>query len=69
MRMNELNVQITYFRGKNHLMNIKDFKLKLPPLISHGTFMTYKKTLEMYESHCKRNFIAQIPSLIKQKAL
>ena len=67
--MNEVAVNITYYHKKNHLLNIKEFKLKLPPLISHGTFMTYRETLISYEKHCKRNFISQIPSLLKKKVL
>jgi len=63
--MNEVSVTITYFHRKSHLLNISNFKLKMPPFISHGTFASFKKTLEGYEGHCKRNFIAQIPSLIK----
>lgn len=69
MRMNEVSMNITYYHKNNHLLNIKEFKLKLPPHISHGTFMTYKDNLILYEKHCKRNFISQIPSLLKKKVL
>jgi len=69
MRMNEVSVNITYYHKKSHLLNIKEFKLKLPPLISHGTFLTYRETLLSYEKHCKRNFISQIPDIFKKKFL
>jgi len=63
MRINEIKVQISYFHAHHHLLNIRDFKLKMPPYISHGTFATFRKALESYETHSKRNFISQIPEL------
>lgn len=41
----------------------------MAPFIRHGKFVTFKKIFEKYEHHCKKNFISQIPSLIKQKFL
>jgi len=61
-------MQISYFHTKNHLLNIKEFQLKMPPYISHGKFATYRNALELYESHAKRNFISQIPNLLIRKA-
>jgi hypothetical protein len=40
----------------------------MPPYISHGNYATYRKALELYENHAKRNFISQIPNLLIRKA-
>ncbi len=64
-RMNEIMVSITYFHKKNSFFNSKDLKIKLTPFIRHQKFNTYKRLFEKYENHCKKNFIKQIPSLIK----
>lgn len=67
--MNEISVQITYFRKKGSWSNITNLKLKLPPYISHGKFITMRQALGIYESHCKSNFIQSIPNLLRQKTL
>jgi hypothetical protein len=41
----------------------------MPAYISHGTFQTFRKSLEAYEHHSKRNFIGQIPNLMMRKVL
>ena len=69
MRINEIQVQISYFHAPHHILNIRDFKLKMPAYISHGSFTTFRKALEAYEHHSKRNFISQIPNLLMRKAL
>ncbi|CDW78547.1 UNKNOWN [Stylonychia lemnae] len=69
MRMNEINVSITYFQNKNSFFNTKNLKIKMAPFIRHGKFVTFKKIFEKYERHCKQNFISQIPNLIKQRFL
>ena len=68
-RMNEIMVSITYFHEKNSFFNSKDLKIKLTPFIKHQKFNTFKRLFEKYENQCKKNFIRQIPSLIKQKLL
>lgn len=68
-RMNEVMVSITYFHQKNSFFNSKDLKIKLTPFIRHGKFINFKRLFEKYENHCKKNFIKQIPSLLKQKFL
>lgn len=67
--MNEVMVSITYFHKKNSFFNSKDLKIKLTPFIRHGKFVNFKRLFDKYEGHCKKNFIKQIPSLIKQKFL
>ena len=67
--MNEIMVSITYFHKKNSFFNSKDLKVKLTPFIRHGKFINFKRLFEKYENHCKKNFIKQIPSLLKQKFL
>ena len=69
MRINEIQVQISYYHAPTHIANIKNFQLKMPAFISHGTFTTFRKALESYERHSKRNFISQIPNLIGRKFL
>lgn len=51
-------------------MNIKSkpIKLKMPPYISHGTFSTFRIALDIYERHCRRNFINQIPNFLFRTA-
>ena len=69
-RINEIKVEIIYFHKKDHLMNIKSkpIKLKMPPYISHGTFSTFRVALDIYEKHCRRNFINQIPNFLFRTA-
>ena len=69
MRMNEIGVSITYYHNKNSFFNSKDLKIKIIPFIRHGKFVTFKRIFEKYGHHCKKHFISQIPSLIKQKFL
>lgn len=67
--MNEIGVSITYHHNKNSFFNSKDLKIKIDPFIRHGKFVTFKRIFEKYEHHCKKNFISQIPSLLKQRFL
>lgn len=67
--MNEIVVSITYFHSKNSFFNTKNLKIKINPFIRHGKFVAFKKIFEKYENHCKKNFISQIPSLLKQRFL
>ena len=68
MRINEIQVKISYHhRDNRHILNLRDFQLKMPPFISHGTLATFRKMLETYETHSRRNVISQIPDLFMRK--
>ena len=68
-RMNEIQMKIDYFHDKNSFLNSKDLRIKLTPFISHYKFLPGKKMFDIYEGHCKRVFISQIPNILKQKFL
>lgn len=67
--MNEIGVSLTYFHDKNSFFNTKDLKIRIIPFIRHAKFVTFKGIFVKYEGHCKKSFISQIPSLLKQKLL
>ena len=67
--MNEISVHITYFHKKNSWLNIKNLRLKVPPYINHGKFQTMRRTLDLYESFCRKNLIDNIPNLWRAKTL
>jgi len=69
MRMNEIEVWLTYFHSKSSFINTKELKLKVTPFIRHGKFATPKKIFDKYKSHCKKALVGQIPSILKQKFL
>ncbi len=68
-RLNEIAVSITYHHNKSSFLNTKDLKVRLAPFIRHGKFVSFRKIFEKTEGHMKKQFVAQIPSLIKQKFL
>jgi hypothetical protein len=68
-RMNEIQMNITYFHEKNSFLNSKDLWIKLAPFISHYKFLPHKKMYDNYQGHCKKVFISQIPNILKQKFL
>ena len=68
-RMNEINMNITYFHEKSSFLNSKDLQIKLSPFISHYQFMPFQAMFVNYEKHCRKSFINQIPNILTQRFL
>lgn len=64
LRINEIQVQITYIHSKKSTLNVHNMNLRLQPFIIHGKFQTMQQVLNEYEKHCKRRVLSQTPNLI-----
>jgi len=57
MRINEIEVFLTYFHTKGSFINTKDLKLKVTAFIRHDKLATPKRIFDKYKSHCKKALV------------